>query len=477
MSTTRPVATLVRCALAALPLVALAGEAGGIAGNGGVVGVGSGGGAFTGLNDLTPGRGAAGAGRQVIVQGLIDLDLIQHDNYTDGNRNASDHRGYGLMRAELGLKIKLDERAAAVIGFGYQSDIGDYGTTNQREGRPSPQPNESQIDSNQSQVVLKDAYVNLKEFLGFEELGVIAGRMPVSWNLVNDRGAFLFDSRANNPVIGSWDGIRASYSGWDVLVLSPWVYRLPEASTLWGVTLDWKPATARGSDKVFVTGTYSEQREPTLRDGSTGQNLKTWSGGLDWRIDELGLWIDGAKQQGNAGKGRNFAGWGAETGLDWQFSQYGKGRLQIIGSWLSGDKDASKGDYTGFVNDWETISDTLIVENEKYGELSELVVGNLQALKVRWGIGFDGDDAVRVDLTAAKYQLMEPIAPSPSLDFGTEFDAQLRWQYTHNAQLRFFGGVLKPGDGLTYAQLAKDPTLSVNNHMIWLAGVNLNLSF
>jgi hypothetical protein len=438
------------------------------------------------LSEFGVGRSAMGAGRQVVVQGQLDLDVLQHDNYTDSSKDISDHRGYGLMRAELGLKVKLDERATVVVGFGYRADLGDYGKTNQHPDKPGPGTNESQIDSDQAQVVIKDAYVNLKEFLGFEELGVIAGRMPVSWNIpASDRGAFLFDSRADDPVIGSWDGTRVSYSGFDVLVVSPWVYRLPEASTLFGLTLDWKPATASG-DKVFVTATVTEQRDPVVPvvSGLTkAQNLRTYGGAIDWNLGETRLWIEGAEQRGDAGGSAEFSGYGGEAGLDWQFSQYGKGRFQLIGTMMTGDNPDTPDKFEGFVNTWESISDTLIVENEKYGELSRLVVGDLDSVKVRWGIGFDERDRVRIDLTGAHYRLAKPVAGGQSKDFGTEIDAALRWQYTFNAQIRFFAGVLKPGEGLAEAQAqaaakATPPTtLDAGTDLIWLGGINLNVSF
>lgn len=431
------------------------------------------------LTEFGSGLPAVGAGRQVVVQGMLDLDVLQQDNYTDADGDLTDNRGYGLMRAELGLKVKLDERATVVVGFGYKADLGDYGKTNLRPGRPSPGPSESQIDSDQSQVVLKDAYVNLKEFLGFEELGVIAGRMPVTWNLVEGRGAFLWDSRADDPAIGSWDGLRASYSGADTLVVSPWVYRLPEASTLYGLTVDWKPVTT-GGDKVFVSGSVVQQVNPVVA-SLRGEKLLTYSVGLDWNLGETGVWIEGAAQRGNAGDSASYRGYGGEAGLDWQFSQYGKGRFQVIGTLMTGDDPDTADTFEGFVNPWETTADTLIVEHEKYGELSGLTVGNLRALKARWGIGFDERDRVRVDLTGAYYRLSEPVVTGGSTDFGSEIDAVLRWQYTHNAQIRFFAAAFKPGEGardaLEFAGSAAVPPVVAGDDYIWLAGVNMNVSF
>lgn len=432
------------------------------------------GGGLAPLSEYGAGRSAFGAGRQVVVQGLIDLDLLQKSNYTDGNGDASDHRGFGLMRAELGLKIKLDERASAVIGFGYKGELGDYGITNQRPGPPDSgivAPRQSE----QSIAVVRDAYVNLKEFLGYEELAVLAGRQPVDWSLTNqtsDRGSFLFDSRADNPAIGSWDGIKAGYT-LETLLVSPWVFRLPDASTLWGITLDWKPVTTSGSDKVFATFSYTRQQNPYLFDGTIGKNLQTYTGGLDWRTGEVGLWFEAAKQRGDAGLDRSFGGWGGEVGLDWQFSQYGKGRFMLIGEILSGDKDPSDG-IEAFINTWETVSDTLIVEHEKYGELSGLMPGNLKAVKAKWGVGFDERDQVRFDLTGAYYRLAQ-VLPSGGSHFGSELDAQLRWQYTYNAQIRLFTGVLKPGGGMTALMTAAGKDAS--DDLIWIGGVNLNVAF
>lgn len=476
MSSTRVVPALLRLTACALPVAAWAVDAPGpqpqpAPTNGPTVTAGTNGG-LAPLTEFATGRSAFGAGRQVVVQGLIDLDLLQHDNYTDGKTSASDHRGYGLMRAELGLKVKLDERATAVVGLGYKGELGDYGITNQRPG-PADATNESPRQSEQSIAVIRDAYVNLKEFLGYEELAVLAGRMPyASGLLVADRGAFLFDSRADNPAIGSWDGVRAGYT-FDSVTFSPWIFRLPDASTLWGMTLDWKPATASGSDKVFITASYTQQQNPYLFDKTTGNTLKTYTGGIDWRTGELGLWFEGAGQRGDAGDGRSFHGWGGEAGLDWQFAQYGKGRFMLIAEMLSGDKDT--GDrIDAFVNTWESISDTLIIENEKYGELSNLVVGNLRSLKAKWGIGFDERDQVRFDLTGAYYKLAQSL-PTGGNIFGTEIDAQLRWQYTYNAQIRLFTGAVKPGGGMTAAMRAAGKDAS--DDLIWLGGVNLNVSF
>lgn len=473
MPSIRAVPTLLRLVCSAFPILAWAGDAAGVL----PPAVGTGGSGSSGLaplSDFSSGRAAFGAGRQVRVQGLIDLDLLQRSNYTDGNSDASDHRGYGLMRAELGLSVKLDERATAVIGLGYKGELGDYGITNQRPGPPDTSA-VAPRQSEQSIAVVRDAYVQLKEFLGYEELGVIAGRMPVDWSLNNqasDRGSFLYDSRADNPAIGSWDGVKAGYT-LDTLLISPWIYRLPDASTLWGATLDWKPVTTSGSDKVIATFSYTRQQNPYLFDGTTGKSLNTYTGGIDWRTGELGLWFEGAKQRGDAGGGRDFGGWGGEAGLDWQFSQHGKGRFMLIAELLSGDQDPSDG-IDAFVNTWETIGDTLIVENEKYGELSNLVVGNLKALKAKWGVGFDERDQVRVDLTGAYYRLAQELATGGP-HFGTEVDAQLRWQYTYNAQIRLFTGVLKPGGGMSAAMQAAGKDAS--DDPIWIGGVNLNVAF
>ncbi|MEK7415871.1 MAG: alginate export family protein [Planctomycetota bacterium] len=325
---------------------------------------------------------------------------------------------------------------------------------------------------------------------------MLAGRTPVCWSLLDDRtgkkavsniasnferGAFLYDSRANDPVIRAWDGAMATWGGWKDMLVHPWAYRLPDASSLWGITFDWTPETARGSDRVFISGMYSEERKIILADGSMAPKLKTFAGGMDWRIDEVGLWVQGAGQRGDAGNGRSFSGLGAEAGLNWQFSPHGKGRFQLIADWLSGDDGSDPTTYRGFINKWESISDTFIVENEKYGELSKLVVGNLHAIKARWGIGLSETDDVRFDFTAAHYRLDRELAGGGGREFGSEIDMQLRWQYSYYAQVRFFGGVFKPGGAMTTAQEARAAALgspiTADRDPIWLTGMNLYVDF
>src|SRR4051812_23807273 len=123
-------------------------------------GTGSGGGS----PELSPGaRFDANAPRQVVVRGLIDLDALIQGNYLDGNNDVSDHRGYGLLRAELGTKVKLDERVATVITIAYYNEAGNTpatGTTTTTTTTPTPT-----VRRDRGQAVFDDAYVQLKEFL------------------------------------------------------------------------------------------------------------------------------------------------------------------------------------------------------------------------------------------------------------------------------------------------------------------------
>ncbi|MDW8373673.1 MAG: alginate export family protein [Planctomycetota bacterium] len=428
-------------------------------------------------SEFAPGRPVPGAGRQVVVQGMLNLDSVQRTNDRDANSETSDHRGYGILHAELGFKLHLDERATVAVGVGYRSDIGDYGPSNQRPGNPTPRPNEAPVASDRAQLVLAHAYVHLKEMFGLEELGALAGRMPVRWNLVQNRGAFLYDARADDPVIGAWDGARISYSGIDEWVFSPWIYRLPDASVLGGLTIDWQPMTA-GSDRLFLTGLITEHRDAVVPRAQgaafTAARLRTYGFGLDWRIGETDLWFDGAAQRGDALGGQRIAGYGAEAGVDWQFTPYGKGRLAAIAGFQRGDDPATR-DIESFVAPWESISDTLIVEHEQYGELTRLLVGNLLSAKLRFGIGFDERDRWRIELTAAHYRLHQPLAADGGREFASELDAVLRWQYTYNVQLRLFGGVAEPGAGLRDA--IRLSGLVPGDDLIWIFGGNLNVSF
>lgn len=481
----RAVPALLRCAVAAAPALLLAVETPSpTPTTSPPLGVN---GSLTSINDFVAGRSAMGAGRQIVVQGLLDLDALQRQNFTDGNGSISDHRGYGLIRAELDLKVKLDEKATVVVGVGYKGNMGDYGITNQTPGPQDGNTNptdESPVKSEQSIAVISQAYVHLKEFLGFEELGVLAGRMPVNWNLVADRGAFLFDSRAHDPAIGSWDGVRAGYT-MDTLTISPWVFRLPDSSALWGGTFDWKPVTTGGSDQVLVTGTFAEQRHIWFPDstlpgnGVTGKYLRNYAGGVKWRGGDVEMWGEGSAQRGDAGLDRSIHAWGGEAGLDWQWSQYGKGKLMLIGEYLTGDDDKYDETYTGYTNTWNTISDTLLVENWKYGGLAGLLNGNLRAFKARWGVGFDERDSVRIDLTGAMYRLGNELESGGGKVFGSELDTVLRWQYTYNTQIRLLGGLVKPGGGMTSAmeEASTTPGFTAGRDLIWMFGANLNVSF
>lgn len=428
--------------------------------------------------EYAPGRLAPGAGRQVVVQGLLNLDSVQRSNDRDASNDASDHRGYGQLHAELGFKIHLDERAMVAVGVGYRSDIGDYGPSNQRPGNPVPGPGDTPINSDRAQLVLAHAYVHLKEFFGLEELGALAGRMPVRWNLVQHRGAFLYDSRADDPVVGAWDGARISYSGLDEWVLSPWIYRLPDASLLYGIAIDWQPMTA-GSDRVFLTGLITEHRDAVVPAAGaaafTADRLRTYGFGIDWRTGDSDLWFDGAAQRGETKRGERLTGYGAEAGIDWQFTPYGKGRLAAIAGFQRGDDPGSQGRIEAFAAPWESIADTLLVEHEQYGELSRLMVGNLASAKLRFGIGFDERDRVRIELVGAHYRLHQPIVPGGRREFATELDAVLRWQYTYNVQLRLFAAGLEPGAGLRDALAATGVT--PGDDFVWMFGGNLNVSF
>ena len=78
--------------------------------------------------DATPPRSAesapgprfgVGQQRSVVIRGMLGFDVLSQGQYLSGNGNASDHRGYGNIRAELGAKVRLDEQVAVVITLAY----------------------------------------------------------------------------------------------------------------------------------------------------------------------------------------------------------------------------------------------------------------------------------------------------------------------------------------------------------------------
>ncbi len=432
-------------------------------------------------SELSPGgKFSVGQQRQVVIRGLLDFDVVNRGRYLTGDANQSDHQGTGNIRAEFGTSVKLDEKVKVNITLAYEAEAGDNTADSQNPAVRS------------GFAVVDDAYVEFKEFFSFESLGVLVGRMPVSWNLREGHGAFLYDSAANHPRVTSWDGGRATWNAFEGLDLTPFAYSVPGASTLVGIGGDWKPAKS-GDSRTFITGLITYERKVPMRsvdalasrdstivmiDGTPGDKLITYNGGFEFQYGDLDLFGEGALQRGNQGDGIDYLGYGGYAGFDWH--AYPSQALVLGAQFdhMTGNDGApsTTGQNRSFINNWEGVSDTLIVENEQYGELSRLLTGNnaygLQAAKLKAGVAFDERNKVRLNLIYSYYRTAVE-TPTGGRSFGQEGDLTLAWQYTYNTTMKLFAGGFLPNG----AYQAVAPNATPGRDLIYCLGFNLAVVF
>lgn len=436
-----------------------------------------------GTPELTPGqRFNVNSSRQVEIRGLIDMDALIQDNYTDASNNNPDHRGFGLLRADLGAKVTLDERVAAVITLGYYSELGQSApTTDTVPSDTFPQDVVPTQRRGTGQAVVDEAYVQLQQFLSIPELGVEAGRQPFAWNLRRNQGAWLYDSRAYDPAVTSWDGAKATYN-FDDLDITPYSFRLPDNSTLYGGGIDFHPSHSGGSNRTFLTGSVNLERNVTLRGtafnpaGGTGSKLITYYVGGEFDLNDFVLYGEYATQRGTETGSITFDGWGANAGLDWK-TRLGSGQqfvLGIKGDYLSGENDPNDTKNSAFINNWSGESDTYIVESYKYGQIDHYLQGNLEDVKGMVGIAFDDHNRIRLSGTYGYYRMPRPMAGSPN-GFGQEADLTLTWQYTYYSTFKLFGGIFRPSSGFDHVAPV-GPTVA-GTDPIYLLGLNLLTQF
>ena len=427
-------------------------------------------GAGGGATEITPGK-LQGGGRQVYIQGLIDLDALQQGNYTDGNSDLSDHRSEGWYRAELGTRIAIDSRVEVQVTIAGQGVMGNGRATENGliYNNPSTTTN-APSNGLSGNAVIDDAFVKLKDFLGYRELAIDAGRQPVAWNMRRDHGAFLYDSRANYQTITSWDGLRAAYN-LDTINFTPYLFRMPDDSQLYGITVDWEPAKS-GDDRLFFTGSANLERRVLLRDGTKGDSLQTYYVGADADFTDFELFGEFAMQAGDQNDSTKFEGYAFSGGVDYHLDQFVLG-MQY--DHITGDDNASDGKNRAFINNWEAVSDTSIVESEKYGELSRLMQGNLIGLKGKLEIALDAKKRVRVKSVYAYYKTDKaPVGGTGSRKFGQELDLNIAWDFTKDSTITLLGGIFKP-DGAYKTVSPANPTAS--DDFIYLMGVNLLVKF
>lgn len=433
--------------------------------------------------EFTAGRPLLGSGRQVLVQGFLDVDTVQQDNYRDGESSVGDHRGRGLLRSALGLRLRLDEQVSVHLTVGYHAEAGGLPANSPVDGPANGAGTTGNSGTNTGTAIMQEAFVNLQEVLGFETAGLKAGRMPVSFWLHDKRRSFLFDSRADDRDLTSWDGAQASYSGFESFLITPFVYRVPDSSGLTGIVVDWQPVKSSGDDRLFITGSWNLQRDVPVKGLSRrGKSLTSWYAGLDYRQGDVGLWAEFAKQTGQQGDGKRFNGYGGSIGLDLAMGPSSPFNFGIAIDWKSGDGSPGDDRNDALIDPYESISDTYIVEHEKYGEIGRYLDGNLQAGKIKVGVAFDQQDTVRLDFIYAAYKTDKSVNGS-SRWLGQEADLTLTWHYNYNTSTKLFGGVYKPGSA--FRAIAPGPNNGTattapsesSDEFIWLFGANVLVEF
>lgn len=421
------------------------------------------------MAEVKPGR-IQGGGRMVYLNGMVEADWLQKGNYSDGNDAFSDHFSGSWLRAELGARIEVDSRVEVAVTVAYQGLMGQSSATDPGTTYGAPITTNAPPNGQSGNAVINDAHVRLKEFLRFKSLTIDVGRQQFDYSL---RGQghpdFLYDSKADYPTITSWDGIRAKYN-FDSINAMPFVFRMPDNSTLYGLGIDWEPAYS-GDNRLVFQGTATMNKGLEMRDLTRAESLQTYSAGMTATLAEVELFGQFAMQRGSQGAGVDFAGWGASAGLDWNSSAL---TLGIQGDWLSGDNNgAADGKNSAFQNKWEGVSDTLVVENEKYGELSRLLDGNLVASKAHLDYSLDPAKALRVRVIYANYKV-DKAAVGRGKDFGQEVDLGLTWKYTTETRIGLMAGVFKPGD----AYRAVSPAgVNAGSDLIYTFAANLLVSY
>lgn len=398
-------------------------------------------------------------GNQHYLQGSLLIDgLFQRRLNLDGDLDTDTL----LIRAEYGAKIELEDRMEVNLTLAYDGVAGDsYDPVSTDDS-----DEETSGRSVDGEVAFDDAWVTFKKFI-HPSFNLKLGRMPVAYNLRADHGAFLFDSRADAPLVTSWDGVSAGLGidNWNIegfyhmlnqadtgLGIVPGTESEREDSYLYGLVVDWQPQAENGQD-IFFTASYTVEKKPVFGDfgaAQTGHLLRTWYIGTEWKLlNGWDFYAEYADQSGQVGPDLGFSGSAWSVGTLWHIPLAGNLDRMAFGiqyDWLSGDNDPDDGDYQAFVNSHEGTQDTLIVEHERYGELSELVQGNLEAIKISYEWVFVPSSNFRMQITGANYRFDQ--APAGVSDgFGNEVDMIFSWDYNYYTNLRLFGAVFMPDRG------------------------------
>ena len=144
---------------------------------------------------------------------------------------------------------------------------------------------------------------------------------------------------------------------------------------------------------------------------------------------------------------------------------------------LSGDDNPNDSTNHALINKWEGTSDTFIVESEKYGEISRLLNGNLEALKAKLEYALDDRKRVRLKSVYGNYRIAAP-GPGASNKLGQEFDVALSWDYTTSpTTFTLFGGLFFPDECYRTIPVPVGSGIVRSTDMIYILGLNLKVKF
>ena len=428
---------------------------------------------------------------EALVEGIFPDNYIHDgqlpDKTSTGGDFFRDSTSDFWLRAKLGAKIKIEDRVETNISLVFDAAY----------------PERIRFSGDDSEeIALNDANVLLRRLL-FEDLHLRAGRQAISWNLRRGHGAMLHDSRANNPNVTSWDGVRLHYN-YDNFTFSPYYFNLNAArdrrlegftstqgeansnNSLTGIHVDWQPE-GTGDGRLFITASISQERNPLIETKTIGASdvfadeLWNYYGGFEWEInEEWTLWGEGTFQDGQLNDGREMKGFAYSAGVEWDVGGVNNAIVGLQYDFKSGDNDTSEGDYENFVAPWEGVSDTMIVEHERYGELSELFVGNLSAIKAKAEYKFDTLSPARpfhLKFVWGYYMIDKPVNGTDD-QFGNEFDLSVTWQYNKFTSLGLFGAIFLPEQGYQdQATAVYNYTDKIDDDPITLMGLNVNVTF
>ncbi len=396
------------------------------------------------------------------LQGSLLIESIRQKDYNQGAAETNTSQMW--MRAELGTSVEVGDDMEVRITLAYDAEGGDQshvaGASNDRSG----------------EIVLDDAYVVFERFF-LPNADLWLGRQPVAWNLrTKPDGGFLWDSRANDPTVTSWDGARfyynmdqltfigqffiinESYEGRGAVVPPVNTGDESDDQSLYGLVIDWQPEN-ESDNRVFFTVSWTHEEDVPMSVGTAGtavaSEIDTFYVGTEWNLTSgFDLYGEYARQDGSIDGGGDTSGSGYSGGIVWhaKTEDLRKAAFNIQYDSISGDSNGTTdNEYEALIDPFEGRRDLYIAEHERYGELAERVGdGGLDAWKIGAEYVFQTRQPVSLRLDVGRFTLND--APAGVDDeFGVEYDFTMRYEYNSHTAFTMFYALFEVGNG--YADL------------------------